>query len=43
MITAQHVVMCTTTQIAEMLVPQHLLPDDVNTDVATTDLVRFNW
>lgn len=40
-ITAQHVVMCPTTQSAEMFVPSHLLPEDVREEMTVADLYRF--
>jgi hypothetical protein len=40
-ITAQHVVMCPATQTAEMFVPSHLLPDDVQEEMKLADLLIF--
>jgi hypothetical protein len=40
-ITAQHVVLCPATRRAEMYVPSHLLPGDVEERVTAADLFRF--
>jgi isopenicillin-N N-acyltransferase-like protein len=40
-ITAQHAVLCPAAGFAEMYVPSHLLPDDVDDEVAAADLFGF--